>query len=189
MLTLLPDNFMPPGRRKAHDAVRRLSCDAMLLCTAVILSYIESFLPLIFIIPIPGIKLGLANIAVMVAAYDPGGAGTGISDAAVIAFTRICIMALLFGTATSFWFSLTGGTVSFIMLVFCRFVLRSSVSPVGTAVACAAGHNAGQIMAAAFLFGDTSLFYFMPWLLIISIFTGIATGVPLYILSERLKPK
>jgi heptaprenyl diphosphate synthase len=98
-------------------------------------------------------------------------------------------MALLFGTATSFWFSLTGGAVSFIMLVFCLFVLRSAVTPVGAAVACAAGHNAGQILAAVLMFGDTSLFYFMPWLLIISIFTGIATGVLLYILSGRLKTK
>jgi heptaprenyl diphosphate synthase len=161
----------------------------MLLCAAVILSYVESYIPLIFFIPIPGIKLGMANIAVMVAAYDLSGVGTGIKDAAIISLTRICFMALLFGTVTSFWFSLTGGAVSFIMLVFCRLVLRSAVSPVGTAVACAAGHNAGQILAAVLLFGDASLFYFMPWLLIISIFTGIATGMLLYILSERLRTK
>lgn len=190
MLILLPDNGIPPERHSMpHNAVRRLACDAMLLCAAVILSYVESFVPLIFFVPVPGIKLGLANIAVMVAAYDSGGVGTGINDAAVISFTRICIMALLFGTATSFWFSLTGGAVSFIMLVFCRFILRSAVSPVGTAVACAAGHNAGQILAVVLIFGDTSLFYFMPWLLIVSIFTGIATGVLLYILAERLKTK
>lgn len=174
------------GRRMPGGTVRRVSCDAMLLCTAVILSYVESFVPLIFFIPVPGIKLGLANVAVMVAAYDAAGVGTKMYDAAVISLCRICLMALLFGSATSFWFSLAGGAFSFVLLIFCRGVLRGSVSPVGVGVACAAGHNAGQIAAAAAIFGDAEMFYFMPWLLLVSIFTGAATGALLYTLMRRL---
>lgn len=187
-MTSCSDNGVPPVKHYIpNNAVKRLACDAMLLCAAVILSYVESFVPLVFIVPIPGIKLGLANIAVIIAAYDLGGTGTGISDAAIISITRIFIMALLFGTATSFWLSLVGGIVSFIMLVLCRLVFRSAVSHIGTAVACAAGHNAGQIFALALIFGDMSMLAFMPWMLLVSVFTGIAVGILLYILSDRLK--
>lgn len=187
-MTSCPDNGIPPVKPYIPgNAVRRLACDAMLLCAAVILSYVESFVPLVFIVPIPGIKLGLANIAVIIAAYDLGGTGSGISDAAIISVTRIFIMALLFGTATSFWFSLVGGAVSFVMLILCRLVLRSAVSFVGTSVACAAGHNAGQIFALVLIFGDMSLLTFMPWMLFVSVLTGIAVGILLYVLSDRLK--
>lgn len=183
MLKMMPGSASAVKLRTAKTDARRIVCDAMLLCSAVILSYTESFVPIFFFIPLPGIKLGLANIAVVIAAYDPGRSGTGIFDAAVISVLRICIMALMFGTAASFWFSLTGGAVSFIMLVLCRYILRM----MPTAVVCAAGHNAGQILAAVLLFNNTSLFYFMPWSLLISVFTGLAVGALLDILSERLR--
>lgn len=165
----------------------RVSCDAMFLAAAMILSYIESCIPLILAFPVPGIKLGLANIAVMAAAYDVGNARCNIADAAAISFMRITLTALMFGTVTTLWFSLTGGAVSFIMLVICRKLFYGRVTVIGASVACAAGHNAGQVIAAAALFGEASLFSFMPWLLLISVFTGLATGMLLYMLSGRLK--
>ncbi len=166
--------------------IRRLTCDAMLLVSALILSYIESFIPFMLIVPVPGIKLGLANLAVMIAAYGAGETGAGIADAFVISISRIFIMALLFGSISTFWFSLTGGMFSFINLFICVVILKKYVSPLGTSLACAAGHNFGQIIAAILFYDNKFLIYFLPLLLLAALVTGTIIGIILVMMIRRL---
>ena len=173
-------------KTKTSKLIRRITCDSMLLVAALILSYIESFLPLFLAVPVPGIKLGLANLAVMIAAYDAGSVGSNILDALSVSLFRIFIMAILFGSISSFWFSFSGGMVSFFMLAICTFPLKRFISPLGTSLACAAGHNAGQIFAAVLFFGNPALIYFLPGLLFISLITGALTGIALVIIIRRL---
>lgn len=167
--------------------LRIIAFDAMLTAAAMLMSYVESFVPLMLIVPIPGIKLGLANLAVMAAAFDISRCGAGIFDAAAISAIRIFLTAFMFGSVTTLWFSAVGGLASLLILALCRTLLRERVSYIGTAVLCAAAHNAGQILAAVLLFGDASLFNFMPWLLIVSIVTGLSTGFLLYMIAVRVK--
>ena len=162
---------------------RRLATDAALLGVALMLSYIESILPLGLIVPLPGIKLGLANIVIVLLVWR-GYAG----DGAAVSFTRICLASVLFGGPLSFAISLAGGIFAFAALCLCAFILRRFVGLLGTSVLCAAAHNAGQISAAALLLYDGAVFSYLPVLLAAALITGTVTGIAL-ILLERVKVK
>ena len=81
--------------------IRRLTADAMFLCAALMLAFLESLLPPL---PIPGVKLGLANLAILCCVY-----GMGLADGAAVAVLRWLVTGLLFGSGTSILFSLAGG--------------------------------------------------------------------------------
>ena len=97
------------------DRVRRVSMDAMLVAFAVMLSYLEVLLPLEAVIPLPGFRLGLANIAVLVVfcLFSP-------IDAAIVSAVRILLMGLLFGSATSLYFY----KYKFVMITNAKVKLR-----------------------------------------------------------------
>ena len=90
---------------------QRIALDAMLVGFAMLLSYLEAILPLTAWIPMPGFRLGLANLAVVLAfsLISP-------LDAALISATRILAMGILFGSATSLYFSALGGLLSYLLL-------------------------------------------------------------------------
>ena len=158
--------------RFARDAVAaRLARDAMLLGAALILSYLESFIPM----PraVPGVKLGLANIAVILCGYL-----VSLPDAWAVSALRIVISSLLFGSVTSLWFSLTGGMFALAALtLLLKTPARDKVSPIGVSVACAASHNTGQIAAACAVFGNAGIFRYLPALLLFSAVFGLVTGI------------
>ena len=152
------------------NAAKRLARDALLLSAALILSYLESFIPM----PkaIPGMKLGLANIAVILCGYL-----VSLADAGAVSALRIIISSLLFGSTASLWFSLAGGFMAFVTLALLLAApARKAVSPVGVSVACAAAHNIGQISAACVIFGSTGIFRYLPLLLIFAVLFGLVTG-------------
>ena len=138
---------------------------------ALIFAYAESFIPLNLFIPIPGFKLGLANICVMLAFYY---LGSGIAFFVTIA--KCLLTALLFGTPISFFFSLFGGLFSYCFLLVSKYLIKERISFIGISVACAALHNAGQVCAASLTFGDTAVFWYLEWLLPVSLVTGVITG-------------
>ena len=163
------------------NPTRRVCMDAMLCAVAMLLSYLEVLLPL-NVIPIPGFRLGLANV-VVVAVFvllSP-------VDAAVVSLVRICLSALLFGTVTSFWFSFLGGAMAFLILVLLRVVGRR-FSYVGVSVLSAAAHNTGQVLAAVVLFGPSLIPSYLPLLLVASVVYGGAVGFLLNLLIPRLAP-
>ena len=163
------------------NKTRRLCLDALLVSFAMLLSYLEAVLPLTAWIPMPGFRLGLANVAVVIAfcLISP-------VDAALISAVRIFAMGLLFGSATSLYFSAMGGLLSYLIL----WVLSGCgkrLSFLGVSVLCAAAHNCGQILAAVTLFGPSLLISYLPVLLLASILCGGATGVLLNLLIPRLQ--
>lgn len=148
---------------------KKLALCAILLSLALVLSYLERFLPLQLVIPLPGIKLGLANIITLVALYI-----LGAKSAFAILIPR-CIMGAVFGGGiTGLLFSLTGGLLAMsVMSICCRLPV---LSVYGVSILGAAAHNVGQILAAMVLLRSVYVGAYLPYLLIVAILTGFAIG-------------
>ncbi len=161
--------------------VRRLCFDAMLLSVAMILSYIEAILPLSLMVPLPGAKLGLANVAVTLCFYliSP-------IDALIVSILRLSLTSLLFGNVTSFLFALSGGMLAYIGMWIAR-LLKDKVSYYGISVLCAALHNTGQCLAGALMLGSMSIFTYMPLLLVFAVIFGLVTGAVITPLARFFK--
>ena len=162
------------------DLTRRVAIDAMLCAFAMMLSYLEVLLPLGAVIPIPGFRLGLANLVVLAVFYllSP-------IDAAAVSATRILLMGLLFGSATSLFFSAMGGLFSFLVLLLAT-KMGKKCSFIGVSILSAAAHNCGQITAAVVLFDASLILTYLPWLLIAATVYGGTVGVLLNLLMPRL---
>lgn len=167
---------------------RRVWLDASLLAAALMLSYLEHLLPLTALLPLPGLKLGLAN-TVTVLAF----ALLSPADALTVSLLRVCITGVLFGSWTSFLFSLCGALASFLALLLARLLLRRC-SYIGVSVLCAAAHDLGQTLALALLVGvpsggDFTIALYPSALMILliplSILCGTLTGVILNGLVPR----
>lgn len=151
------------------NKTRRLTLCALLISMALVLSYMERFFPLQMVIPLPGIKLGLANIVSMVALYL-----LGARQAYVILAVRCALGAVFAGSITGLIFSLTGGTLS--MLVMAGACRMRFLSIYGVSILGAAAHNIGQICAAMLLMQSVYIGAYLPYLLGIAVVTGFATG-------------
>lgn len=163
--------------------VRRLTADAMLCVFAIMLSYLEVLLPLSAWIPLPGFRLGLANVVILIvfSLLSP-------MDAAVVSAIRILLMGILFGSATSLYFSVAGGLFSFLLLLGMKRIGRQC-SYLGISILSAAAHNTGQILAAVTLFGRMLLTAYLPVLLVASVIYGGIVGLLLNRLMPKLKPQ
>ena len=149
--------------------VNQMTLCAILISMALVLSYIEHFIPLQMIIPLPGIKLGLANVVTLMALFF-----LGPRSAFTILILR-CILGSVFGGGISgLAFSMTGGILA--MTVMCIFKQCKGISVYGVSILGAAGHNIGQILVAILVMGSVYVVGYLPYLLIVSVFTGLATG-------------
>lgn len=150
--------------------VKRLCLDAMLLGVAMMLSYLEAILPLSAIIPLPGAKLGLANICVTICFFT-----VSPFDALLVSVMRVFLMALLFGNFSSFVFAITGALLAYLGLWIGKLA-RRWVSYYGISMLSAALHNLGQCIAGAFVLGSTAIFSYLPLLLVFSLVFGFING-------------
>ena len=159
--------------------VKRVSSLGLLTALALILSYLESLLPLP--VMLPGFKLGLCNVVVLFCAYR-----LSLWDAAVLSLIRVLVTSLLFGNITGFLFSLFGAVLAFVAIVLAKTLLSKSLSFVGVSVLSAAAFNLGQILAAALLYTSFSVFSYLPLLLVASAVFGGAVGFFLNLIFDRL---
>ena len=142
----------------------------MLAALALALSYMESFFPLALIVPLPGVKLGLANIVTLYALY-----AIGFPSALAILLVRCTLGALFAGNASALLFSLLGGlSALFVMALLSK---SKKLSIFGVSIAGAAAHNCGQVCAALITLGSTAPLYYLPFLLLVSLFTGALSGL------------
>ncbi len=146
----------------------------MLVALAMVLSFLESMLPAF--VAIPGVKLGLTNLVVMVALYMMGPA-----DAFIINMVRIVLVGLSFGNGYSMIYSLAGGALSFlVMLILTRKPQKkseSAFSPVGVGAAGGVAHNMGQIIVAYLILKSGGVVFYMPVLVASGMVAGIVIGV------------
>lgn len=155
--------------RKNNSYTRELAVGAVLTAAALALSYIERVIPFQLLIPLPGVKLGLANIASMLALYY-----LSARTAAAVTVLRCLIGAIFGGGITGLLMSLTGGLLSVLVMALAK--KNRNLSIYGVSILGAAAHNTGQVCAAAFLMGTWNIFIYLGFLLLTSIVTGICTG-------------
>ena len=141
------------------------------LCTAValILAYVEVLLPPLFT-AVPGIKLGLPNIAIIFVLYR-----YGVRHAAAVSFVRMAVVAMLFGNPMTFVYSLAGAVLSLLVMALLRRL--DFLSIVGVSVAGGVFHNVGQILMAMLLLGTAELGYYLIVLAITGTVSGIFVGL------------
>ena len=134
---------------------------------AIIISYIERLFPLP--IPLPGVKIGLANVVVVAALYI-----MGVKAAFFISIIRVIVVGLLFGSVFSIAYSLSGGLLSFVLML-CFKKLRI-FGVVGVSIAGGVFHNMGQVAMAALVVQSPRLLYYAPLLIAAGVVTGTLIG-------------
>lgn len=142
---------------------------ALFVSIGLVLTIIEnSFPPLL---PVPGAKLGLANIATVIALYV-----YGPKMALEVTILRTLIGGILRGSIVGLLLSFSGGLISTLIMILLFIALSNYLSIIGVSVAGAAVHNIAQLTVAFLLVHHTALFYYLPYLVLISIPTGIFVG-------------
>lgn len=155
--------------RDNRKRTRRITMLALCTSAALLLSYVEMLIPPIFT-GIPGIKMGLPNIAILLVLYR-----AGAKEAAAVSFIRIVITSILFGNITMFWYSLAGATLSLAVMILLKRI--DILSSVGVSVAGALAHNVGQIIVAMILMQTSQLGYYLIVLSITGAISGIFVGL------------
>ncbi|MCI8328533.1 MAG: Gx transporter family protein [Oscillibacter sp.] len=149
---------------------KQLSLCALLTAMALALSYLENLFPLSLAIPVPGVKLGLANIVTLFALY-----ALGAAEAMLILLARCLLGSLFAGNLNALMFSLLGGLCAMgVMIVLSRL---PGLSLYGVSAGGAAAHSCGQIAAAVLTLGSSAPLYYLPVLLAVSLLTGGLTGL------------
>ena len=158
----------------------KLTLLALSVSLAMILSFIESQIPTF--VPIPGVKVGLANIAVVFALYK-----MDWKNAAIGSLVRVLLIGILFGNAVSLAYSAAGAVLSLIFMIVLKktdLFSHIAVSVVGGVV-----HNLGQIGMACILMGTDILRYYAPFLVLSGTIAGIVIGIIAAILVKRINIK
>ena len=137
------------SRKQAYN----VAVSAVLASLTLIFSYIEMLIPFNF--GIPGIKLGLSNLVILVALYS-----LGPGYAFIINMVRILLSGLLFSGMSAMLYSLAGGILSFLVM----FLLMKTglFSPVGVSLAGGVFHNVGQLIVAALVTETAKIFLYLP---------------------------
>ena len=147
---------------------KKIANAAMLVALALIFSYVEVLIPFSF--GIPGIKLGLANIVVVTGLYilKP-------REVLGILVARIILVSFLFAGMSTMLYSLSGGILSFgIMLLLKKC---KGFSTIGVSIAGGIAHNTGQLIVAALVVESLNIFYYMPVLMVSGLVTGMIIGI------------
>ena len=161
-------------------STKELTLCAMLTAMALALSYLESGFPLALAIPLPGVKLGLANIVTVFALYTLGPA-----QAMMILAARCLLGAVFAGNMNALIFSLMGGVTAMLVMIFLSG--RKRLSVYGVSIGGAAAHNCGQVAAAIVTLGNSAPLYYLPILLGVSLITGSLTGLVAALLFRALE--
>ena len=140
----------------------------MFISLALIMSYIESILPIS--IGIPGAKIGLANIVIIIALYK-----AGAKEACFISVIRIILSGFLFGNMFSIVYSIMGAVFSLAAMIFLK--KKTDFSVYGISMIGAVMHNAGQTAAAILVLENTALISYLPVLVVVGTITGILIGM------------
>ena len=154
----------------------------MLAAVAVVLSLVERMFPLDAIVPVPGVKLGLANVVTLFALTR-----LSARDAFAIVVTRVAISSLLMGSVSAFLFSLFGGLLSLIVMGILLKAEGRFCSLFGVSVGGAAAHNIGQMAAAVIWLKNWAVIAYLPFLLVMSVPLGLVTGLTCSVVLHHLK--
>lgn len=153
--------------------VRKTAYMALFLALALVCSYVESLVPIP--IGIPGVKLGLTNIVIVLMLYT-----VGAKEAFGVSMMRILLAGFFFGNFFSICYSLAGGILSF--LVMAGLKKWDKLHVVTVSIAGGLSHNIGQILVAAAMVSNFYILYYIPVLML----AGAVTGLVIGLLSKEL---
>ncbi|ANS76821.1 heptaprenyl diphosphate synthase [Paenibacillus yonginensis] len=160
-------------------ALRRTVIIAIFAAVAVVLSLLETLVPIN--VSVPGAKLGLANIMVLTCLYFMRG-----RDAFVVVVLKTLLTSFIFGTFSSFLFSFLGALFSFGVMWLLLKLGRGRLSLIGISVAGGIAHNFGQLAAASIVIRSSVVFYYLPMLVLLGLGTGIVVGIAVRVLVPAL---
>ncbi|MBR1747412.1 MAG: Gx transporter family protein [Clostridia bacterium] len=162
-------------------SAKRIAFDGILTAVALVLHVVEQLVPLP--IPVPGVKLGLANVTTLFAAF-----AFGPVDAGIILLVRIFLGSLFSGQVTGLLYSLAGGSLCYLVTILLRRVL-SDRQMWFCGIAGAIFHNIGQIIVAVFLTSTPEITYYLPVLIVAGTLTGLFTGLAAQFLLIAIKER
>ena len=149
-------------------AGRRNALCGVMIALAMVLSYLESLVPVF--VAIPGVKLGLANIVTIVALRK-----LGTREACVISLGRVMLSSLLFGNFVMLIYSLAGANLSIKVMIIVSKIKIFSIT--GVSICGAVAHNFGQIVVAFIMLENIHIFYYMAVLFIVGAISGALMGM------------
>lgn len=160
---------------------KRLALCGLLTALALVLSYLESLVPLGSLsLFVPGVKLGLPNLAILFALYR-----LGFKEAAVISLVRVLLVSLLFGNVFSLAYSAAGAALALAVMGLLR--RSGKFGTAGVSVAGAVAHNVGQILVAMAVLETGAIAAYLPVLLLTGTAAGVAIGLVSAVLIGRVK--
>ena len=173
-------NRFRPGLNRAERSRKQASgvaLSSVLVALTLIFSYVEMLIPFNF--GVPGIKLGLSNLVVLVALYV-----LGPGYAFVINMVRIMLSGLLFSGLSAMLYSLSGGLLSFLVMLV---LMKSRLfSPVGVSLGGGVFHNVGQLLVAALVTETVKIFLYLPVLTVAGTVTGTLLGFAAALILRRM---
>lgn len=151
---------------------KQIALCGVLVAVALVLSLVEKMIPVQALVPIPGVKLGLANVVTIFALTH-----LRMRETIAIILVRVTLVSVFMGSITAFLFSLFGSLLAMAVMKLLFYGEGICFSLVGISIAGAAAHNIGQICAAIVVLGTIDVIGYLPMLLVVSIPVGAVTGL------------
>lgn len=145
---------------------------------ALMFSYIETMIPIQF--GVPGIKLGFANIMIIIMLYK-----SSAKEALLLSIVRIMLSGFLFGNLSSILYSIAGGVLSLGIMTLLK--KQGGFSVIGVSVAGGVSHNVGQLIVAMLVVETYQVGYYLPVLLVAGVLTGLGIGVVSQEVLKRIR--
>ncbi len=151
---------------------KQIALCGVLVAVALVLSLVEKMIPVQALVPIPGVKLGLANVVTVFALTH-----LRMRETIAIILVRVTLVSVFMGSITAFLFSLFGSLLAMAVMKLLFYGEGICFSLVGISIAGAAARNIGQICAAIVVLGTIDVIGYLPMLLVVSIPVGAVTGL------------
>lgn len=161
-----------------NSKVKKITFYGMMTALALAFSYLESFIPVNALVPVPGVKLGFANIVVVFTLYT-----MKPLDAIAVGMLRVFLSGLLFGNPMTIVYSLVGCLLSWLVMTLTK---NTKLSVVGVSMLGGIMHNVGQLAVAAVLTNTLRIAYYLPVLLISGTVTGFIMGYASKLVIDRI---
>lgn len=153
---------------------------SLLLAQALVLSYIERLIPLNF--SVPGAKLGLANIITLTSIYF-----LNFKEASILVILRTILTTFVTGSISGFLYSFSGAILSFLVMYLLLVIGKDKFSIIGISVVGSIFHNIGQLLMAGFIMQNFNIIFYLPFLMISGVATGILVGFTSKYLLDTMK--
>ena len=166
------------NRKNNRENLEKMMLVVLIAALAIVLGIVEAMLPIK--LPIPGMKLGLANIMIVIGLY------LDVKDMLFVIILKTVLTTLLLGTFSMFFYGFVGAILSYIAMITVFKLGKNQVSLIGVSMIGGVMHNIGQIIVAMILIQTKAIAYYMMLLLPLGLVTGVAVGIVAKLTMSRL---